>query len=104
MVANGSLEDKQLQLGVALALANKKEVDVSPDAQQAWREISEASTIHSMLVQANSSGRRRLLDIAVARAQKTRGVANATGPVSLMTPIKHSPCVGGAAATSHTRT
>ena len=71
MVANGSLEDKQLQLGVALALANKKEVDVSPDAQQAWREISEASTIHSMLVQANSSGRRRLLDIAVARAQKS---------------------------------
>jgi myosin heavy subunit len=70
-VSSDSLDVKQRELGIALALATNSGTAVSPEATQAWREISEASTIQSMLEQAASSGRRRLLDIAVVRAQKS---------------------------------
>ena len=79
MVRSGSIDEKQRELGIALALAASSGTAVSAEASQAWREISEASTIQSMLVQANASGRRRLLDIAVARAQKSSAFTTQAG-------------------------
>lgn len=78
-VASGSIDDKQRDLGIAIALAAKTGTAVSEEATQAWREISEASMIQSMLVQANSSGRHRLLDIAVLRAQQSSAFATQAG-------------------------
>lgn len=78
-VSSGSIDQKQRELGVALALATSAGTVVPPETAQAWREVSEASTIHNMLVQAVSSGRCRLLDIAVARATKSSAFATQVG-------------------------